>query len=104
MSWPGWIDSADSVQLSTFGVPFTFTPQNNSAQQQQLTGIVKNPAMAEDFIPGQGTSVVRLFVRFANIIPAPQKGDQVTLGGIAYNVLDVETDVDGGAVLKLRTT
>jgi hypothetical protein len=62
--------------------------------------------MAEDYVPGgvQGTSVVRLFVRFANITPSPRHGDTVAINGIVYDVVDVDVDAQGGAVLKLRVT
>jgi len=50
----------------------------------------------------QGTAVVRLFVRFAAITPAPQRGDQVAINGNAYVVGEVDVDPQGGAVLKLR--
>ena len=88
-----------------FGTPVTFTPQDGSGAQQ-ITGIIQHPAMAEDYVPGsvQGTSVVRLFVRFANITPPPRHGDTITINGIVYDVVDVDVDAQGGAVLKLRVT
>ena len=103
MAWPDLIKTLDATCLATFGIPVTFTPQDGSGDQQ-ITGIVQHPAMAEDYAPGsvQGTSVVRLFVRFANINPLPQYGDTITINGVVYTVVEVDVDPQGGAVLKLR--
>jgi hypothetical protein len=104
MAWSDAVNAADAACLATFGIPVTFTPQGGAAQP--ITGIIQNPAMAEDYVPGgvQGTSAVRLFVRFANITPPPQRGDQVAINGRAYAVAEVDVDPHGGAVLKLRAT
>jgi hypothetical protein len=103
MSWSNLVNALDAACLATFGVPATFTPQDGSGAQQ-IVGIIQNPAMAEGYVPGsvQGTSVVRLFVRFADIAPPPRHGDDITLNGILYSVVEVEVDTQGSAVLKLR--
>ena len=105
MAFSDLVNAMDSACLAAFGTPVTFTPQDGSGPQQ-ITGIIQTPAMAEDYVPGsiQGTSVVRLFVRFANLNPLPQHGDTITINGKTYNVNEVEADSQGGAVLKLRTT
>ena len=102
--FPNLAEAADLACLAAFGIPATFTPQDGSGAQQ-ITGIIRTPAMAEDYLPGgnPGTSVVRLFVRFVDLTPKPQHGDTVTINGTTYNVFEVEADVVGGAVLKLRT-
>ena len=66
MAFADLVNALDAACLATFGMPATFTPQDGSGAQQ-ITGIIQTPAMAEDYVPGsvQGTSVVRLFVRFA---------------------------------------
>jgi len=98
-----WTQPIDAVLLGVFGIPVTFTPRNDSGPQQ-ITGIVQNPAMAEDYAPGsiQGASVVRLFVRLDAITPAPQHGDLIAISGATYNIVGVDADIYGGAVLKLR--
>ena len=95
----------DATVLAAFGIPVLFTPQSGSGAQQ-ITGIIQAPAMAEDCLPGaiRGAAVVRLFVQFAAITPAPQGGDAIAINGVAYVVLDVDVDTQGGAVLKLRAT
>jgi len=105
MAFSDLVNVMDTACLAAFGTPVTFTPQDGSGAQS-ITGIIQNPAMAEDYVPGsvQGTSVVRLFVRFANLSPLPQHGDTITINGIAYTVVEIEADTEGGAVLKLRTT
>ena len=103
MAWTDLINTLDAACIHIFGIPATFTPQDGSGAQQ-ITGIIQNPAMAEDFVPGslQGTSVVRFFVRFANITPPPQHGDTIAINAVLYNVAEVEVDIQGGATLKLR--
>ncbi len=104
MAFSDLVNAMDTACLDAFGTPATFTPQDGSAAQQ-ITGIIQNPAMAEDYIPGsvQGTAAVRLFVRFAAITPPPRQGDMITLNSIVYDVQEVAVDMEGGAVLKLRT-
>jgi hypothetical protein len=103
MAWSDLVNIVDSACLAAFGVPATFTPQDGSGAQQ-ITGIIRTPAMGEDAIPGgiQGVSVVRFFVQFSTIAPAPQHGDTVTINAITYVVAEVDVDVHGDAVLKLR--
>jgi hypothetical protein len=105
MAFSDLVNAMDAACLAAFGTPVTFTPQDGSGPQQ-ITGIIQTPAMAEDYVPGsvQGTSVVRLFVRFANLNPLPRHGDTIAINGIVYDVLEVAADTEGGAVLKLRTT
>ena len=40
---------------------------------------------------------------FKTVAPAPQHGDQIGFNGTTYVVEEVEADIGGGAVLKLRT-
>lgn len=105
MAWSDLVNALDTACLAIFGTTVTFTPQDGSGAQQ-LTGIIQRPAMGEDYMPGsvQGTSVVRLFVRFAGITPSPRHGDMITINAIVYDVVDVDVDAEGGAVLKLRVT
>jgi hypothetical protein len=93
MPWPDLVSMMDGACLATFGIPATFTPQDGSGAQQ-ITGIIQTPAMAEDYVPGgvQGTAVVRLFVRFAGIAPAPRMGDTITINGSVYDVQEVAVD------------
>jgi hypothetical protein len=95
----------NAAVLAAFGIPATFTPQNGSGAQQ-ITGIIQAPAMGEDRLPGAilGPAVVRLFVPFASITPAPQHGDAITINGVAYAVVDLDVDTQGGTVLKLRVS
>ena len=93
----------NAAVLAAFGIPVTFTPQDGSGAQQ-ITGIIQAPAMGEDRLPGSisGAAVVRLFVQFASIAPAPQHGDAITINGVVYAVAGLDVDTQGGAVLKLR--
>lgn len=105
MAFSDLVNTMDTACLAAFGTPVTFTPQDGSGPHQ-ISGIIQTPAMAEDYLPGsiQGTALIRLFVRFANLNPLPQHGDTITINGKTYNVNEVEADSQGGAVLKLRAT
>ncbi len=106
MSWSSLVNAVDIAAIDVLGgVSATFIPQDNSGSQN-ISGIIRNPAMDEDFTPGssQGTSVVRFFVRFANITPQPRKGDVVVINGISYMIVDASADTEGGAVLVLKKT
>ena len=107
--WPALESSANAVMIATFGVPATFTPQDDSGgwlDPQAIVGIVMRPAMLEDLPPGFGsnTSNLRFWVNFPTISPSPRHGDQIGFNGMTYIVQEVEADIGGGAVLKLRTT
>ena len=107
--WPTLESSANAVMIATFGVPATFTPQDGSGgwlTSQAVLGIVMRPAMLEDYPPGfgGGTSNLRFWVNFETLSPSPQHGDQIGFNGTTYIVVEVEADIGGGAVLKLRTT
>jgi len=105
--WPTISASVNAVMIATFGVPATFTPQNGAGgwlAPQTILGIVTRPAMPEDFPPGYGPGLtnLRFWVHFETISPSPQHGDQVTFNGTTYLVQEVDVDIDGGAVLKLK--
>ena len=107
--WPTLEAAANAVMLATFGVPATFTPQDGAGgwlAPQAITVIVMRPPMLEDLPPGfgPGTANLHFWVNFEAISPSPRHGDQITFAGITFVVQDVEADISGSAVLKLRTT
>ncbi len=107
-NWPALESIINGAMIATFGVPATFTPQDGSGgwlDPQTIVGVIMRPAMAEDFPPGfgPGTAALRFWVNFKTISPAPQHGDQIGFNGTTYVVEEVEADIGGGAVLKLRT-
>jgi hypothetical protein len=104
-AWSAQSGLLNAAVLAAFGIPVTFTPQGGSGAQQ-ITGIIQAPAMGEDRLPGsvQGPAVVRLFVLFASIAPTPRHGDAIAINGVAYAVVDLDVDTQGGAVLKLRVS
>jgi hypothetical protein len=108
-NWPELESSVNAVMLATFGVPAAFTPQDGAGgwlDPQTILGVVMRPAMLEDLPPGfgSGTANLRFWVDFETISPPPRHGDQLGFNGSAYIVQEVEADISGGAVLKLRST
>lgn len=109
MSWENLVEALDNTVLNTFPAggtagAVTFLPQSGGSQT--IAGVIANPAMAEDYVPGSSAnvSVIRLFVRLVDISPSPQKGDQVEIASATYDVAEVQVDAAGGAILKLRKT
>lgn len=104
MSFFDLIAAVDGVCFDVFdAVSVTLHPQDGSPDVT-FKGLIENPAMAEDYVPGssQGVSVIRLYVRFVDISPLPRKGDTLTLNGVTYDLFDKPVDREGGATLKLR--
>jgi hypothetical protein len=103
--WSDLTESANSAVIDAFGMPATLQPQDGSAAVP-IVGVIQTPAMPEEFSPGgvQGVSVVRFFVNYSDIQPAPQRGDTVTLNGVVYVIAEAAVDTNGAAVLKLRVT
>jgi hypothetical protein len=77
----------------------TFTPAATHTPQTIFAVFVK-PPMMEEVAPGN-TTVVFLFVRWADITPNPQRGDGIQINSFTYNIENVEVDRVGGAVLRL---
>lgn len=103
-AWSNAVAGANAAFLATWGQPAQFFPQSGGGPIA-ISGVEDKPALLEDVLPGSatGTSVVRFWVDAASISPQPQKGDQITLSGVNYDVFEVAVDPDGGgALLKLR--
>src|SRR5271154_2044000 len=99
------VDNIDDACLNLFGESATLLPlASHGGGSYPVTGIVKTPAVEEEYLSGstQGVNTIRFFVRFADLTPQPQVGDQVNLNSILYNIFDIKVDVEGGAVLVLR--
>jgi hypothetical protein len=107
MSFSDSLQDVDDVCLAVFGLAqdgfvVEFTPQDGSGTKQ-IDGIIKKPALEEEFLPGN-SNVVRLFVRLTEIVPAPRKGDVIAINGKQYVIAEAPVDSMGGAVLKLRAS
>lgn len=104
MSFFDLISDVDSVCFDAFDAVTAVIHFQDNSPDAAVQGLIENPAMAEDYVPGsaQGVSVIRLYVRFVDITPLPRKGDTVTLNGVTYDLFDKPVDREGGATLKLR--
>jgi hypothetical protein len=103
-SWTNLVEAMHQAALGAFGVPATWSQQGGGAASP-IVGIIRKPAQLEDVFPGSaGSSVVRFFVDLNGLSPSPQHGDTMTLNGNVYVIADIEVDIEGGAVLKLRIT
>lgn len=104
-----WKDIARGVvqsttQSPTFSIPATHYPQDGSGPTQIL-GSYATPSILEDLMTTQPDApvVVRFEVWMDDMVPAPQRGDQIEINGFRYDVVEVPNDPrDSAATLKLR--
>jgi hypothetical protein len=103
MSWADQVERANQAFLDTWGIEATWQSQAGG-DPVTITGIIKNPGVEDEFIPGsaQGVAVVRFWVDFRSMDPVPARGDQIAINGVSYYIADDPVDIEGGAVLKLR--
>jgi len=89
--------------FSAGGIAVSWTPQNGSGVQT-IQAMPVPPGMPEELMGGQGTAVLRLWVDFQALSPAPAEGDVFSVSGVSYVLgrVEAETELTGGAVLKLR--
>ena len=94
------LHTVHSTVVERFGIAATFKPQAGGILE--IRGVfLKNPVV-EDLLPKHGAPNIRFFVRYVDINPHPQQGDQLIINGNGYNVSDVDVDIAGGAVLVLK--
>jgi len=95
--WASLVDGLYKQVLSAFGQQVTYTPQVGSSFS--LTGILDRGARPEDAMPGM---YALLFVRAAAFAQPPERGDEVTVDGSVYKVVDLEANAEGGLRLVLH--
>jgi len=103
MSWADQVERANQAFLNTWGIQATWQPQQGG-DPVIVTGVFQKPGLPELAIPGstQGVAVVRFWMDFDSLDPAPALGDTITINGVSYYVSDLDVDIEGGAVVKLR--
>jgi hypothetical protein len=95
--WASLANKLSEQVLAAFGRAVTYTPQAGSSFA--LTGILDRGARPENAAPG---TYALLFVRAAAFVQPPARGDEVTVGGSIYKVVDLEADAEGGLRLVLH--
>jgi hypothetical protein len=90
-------DKLNAACFAAFGRTVTYTPQ--AGEPFTVTGVLDTGARPENAAPG---AYALLFVRAAAFAQPPARGDEVTLGGSAYKVVDLEADAEGGLRLVLH--
>jgi hypothetical protein len=90
--------------MAAFGEPVTYDPVEGDAFA--LTAVVDLAHAEVSFTDGAPVSTVKpmLGVRLADFPAgiAPQQDDQATVRGTLYDVVDVEPDGQGGAMLVMQ--
>jgi hypothetical protein len=101
MSWETARDAALKIAMGTFGKVVTYTPTVGSPTQ--ISGVFDNSHVAV-IVNGVEHSQVAptLGIRLADLAAKPTKGDQVTVGGVTYKVIDSQEDGAGGTTLILQ--
>jgi hypothetical protein len=91
------LDGLNNAAVAAFGREVTYRPQTGTPAP--IRAIFQPSHEAEDNSPGvYGV----LFIRSADLARPAERGDEVIVGGTLYKVFDIEADVSGGAVLRLR--
>jgi hypothetical protein len=81
------------------GISVSWAPQDGSGAQT-IQAVPLPPAIPDEIMAGP----TRLWVDFESLSPAPTAGDVITISAVSYVIARVETETEltGGAVLKLR--
>jgi hypothetical protein len=97
MDWEAASSRLNAACLGAFGRQVTYTPQAGSSFA--LTGILDRGARPENAAPG---TYALLFVSAAAFALPPARGDEVTVDGSIYKLVDLEADAEGGLGLVLH--
>lgn len=95
------MDSFDAINTSviaTFGDPVVYQQTGKPAATIKAV-INEGVRMTET----EQSPYLHLFIRVADLADiAPRRGDRVTIGPKAYNVVEVQADQQGGALLRVQ--
>jgi hypothetical protein len=97
MAFADSVGRADEACLRAFGRQITYTPA--AGDPFTVTGIVDSGARPENAAPGV---YALLFVPAAAFPDPPARGDEVTVGGAVYKVVDLQADAEGGLRMVLH--
>jgi len=97
--WHEAVKDLDAAVVKTFGREVLYLPE--AGGQAAIRAVFQPAREAEDASPGV---YAVLFVRLADLPAVPVRGDEVEIEGVRYKVFDIETDAEGGSVLRLRKT
>ena len=97
MAFADSVGRADEACLRAFGREVTYTPQ--AGDPFTAAGILEAGVRPEGAAPGV---YALLFVRAAAFVEPPARGDEVTVDGAIYKVVDLEADAEGGLRLVLH--
>jgi hypothetical protein len=95
--WASLVGAVNEQVLAAFGREITYTPA--VGDPFTVAGILEAGARPEGAAPGV---YALLFVRAAAFAQPPARGDEVTVGGSVYKVVDLEADAEGGLRLVLH--
>ena len=91
------LNSLNGAALSAFGREVTYSPQTGAPAA--IRAVFEPSHEAEEHAPGvYGV----LFIRLCDLLRPPARGDEVTIDNLIYKVFDIEADVSGGAMMRLR--
>ncbi len=91
------ISRMDEACLRVFGRDVIYLLETGG--QAAIRAVFQPACETEDASPGV---YAVLFVRLADLPAVPVRGDEVEINGARYKVFDIEADVEGAAVLRLR--
>ena len=98
-NWAALMSKLNEQVLSTFGREVTYSPQVGGSVAVTLKAIFEAPHQSEENSPG---TYALLFIRLSDLPQAPDRGDEVQVGGSVYKVFEIEADGQGGATLAKK--
>jgi hypothetical protein len=97
MAFADSVARMDGACLRVFGREVLYLPE--AGGQASIQAVFQATRDAEEASPGvYGV----LFVRLADLLGQPVRGDEVEIDSVRYKVFDIEGDTSGAAVLRIR--
>jgi len=103
MNWEDATKRALGTALNTFGKSATYTPAVGAAST--ITGVFDRGYRAIEFNGVETSSFAITFaIKLEDLSANPVSGDQVTIDGTTYKIIESQEDGQGGAILILHET
>ena len=112
--WASAVGDLQEACRDTFGVPVRYIPSVEKrpglgGAAIEITGIFDDSRETVNVMSGAGGGGMEAVIprpvveiRVADLGVEPMEGDEVTVNGITYRILDVQADGHGAAVLVLN--
>ncbi len=98
----GDFDLINEACLDEWGQALTHTPAATPEVSQEITGVLRPGATPENKAPGDGSTVMNLFLKVAGLNSVPIVGDEISDAVAVYTVVRVDALIGGALSIFLR--